>query len=92
MLDVYSSSSSTANRHFLRAMARTGSGYSEFFDARKKSCWERKVKDQLHRAFQPAMSQVNIEWWQFDDDAPKPVQVMLGLVLLLNAKISSKQT
>ena len=56
-------------------MARVGGGYSEFFDTGKKSRWERKVKDQLHRAFQPALSRVSVEWWQFDDNAPKPIQV-----------------
>ena len=67
--------SSTANRHFLRSMARIGGGCSEFFDTQKKSQWQTKVKEQLSRAFQPALTDVRVEWWQFDDNALKPVQV-----------------
>ena len=71
-------SSSAANRHFLRSMARVGAGCEEFFDSKTKSKWERKVKSQLSKAFQPALTSVNVEWQQFDDNAPKPVQVILG--------------
>ena len=70
-------SSTAANRHFLRSMARVGAGSEEFFDAKTKSKWERKVKSQLSKAFQPALTSVSVEWQQFDDDAPKPIQVIL---------------
>ena len=68
--------SSTANRHFLRAMARVGAGCEEFFDTKTKSRWERKAKSQLAKAFQPALTSVSVEWQQFDDDAPTPIQVV----------------
>ena len=67
--------SSTANRHFLRAMARVGAGSEEFFDTKTKSKWECRVKQQLSKAFQPALTSVAVDWWQFDENAPKPIQV-----------------
>ena len=67
--------SSTANRHFLRAMARVGAGSEEFFDTKTKSKWERRVKQQLSKAFQPALTSVAVDWWQFDENTPKPIQV-----------------
>lgn len=75
-MDLLSLSSSSANRHFLRSMARVGAGCEEFFDSKTKSKWERKVKSQLSKAFQPALTSVSVEWQQFDDNAPKPVQVI----------------
>ena len=69
------SHSSTANRHFLRTMARVGAGCEQFFDTKTKSRWERKAKGQIAKAFQPALTAVSVEWQQFDEDAPKPVQV-----------------
>ena len=33
----------TANRHFLKSMARVGAGCEEFFDPKTKSKWQRKV-------------------------------------------------
>ena len=33
----------TANRHFLKSMARVGAGCDEFFDPKAKSKWQRKV-------------------------------------------------
>jgi len=33
----------TANRHFLKSMARVGAGYEQFFDPKTKSKWQRKV-------------------------------------------------
>ena len=56
-------------------MARVGAGCEEFFDTKTKSKWERKVKSQLSKAFQPALTSVSVEWQQFDDNAPQPVQV-----------------
>lgn len=68
--------SSSANRHFLRSMARVGGGCSEFFDSQKKSRWERKVKEQLSKAFQPALTGVDVQWQQHDENAPQPIQVL----------------
>ncbi|XP_033101567.1 protein mono-ADP-ribosyltransferase PARP4-like, partial [Anneissia japonica] len=66
--------SKTANKHLLRAIARVGTGAFEFFDTSTKSKWERKVKGQLLKARQPALSNVRVNWQQFDDNAPKPIQ------------------
>jgi poly [ADP-ribose] polymerase len=76
--------SSTANRHFLRAMARVGAGCEEFFDPKTKSRWERKVRGQLAKAFQPALTALSVEWQQFDDNAPKPVQAPQEMVSLFS--------
>ena len=59
----------------MRAIAHVGGGYSEFFDVQKKSRWEQKVKSQISKAFQPSLTGVTVEWWQFDENAPKPIQV-----------------
>ena len=75
--------SSTANRHFLRAMARVGAGCEEFFDSKTKSRWERKVKGQLAKAFQPALTSVSVAWQQFDEDAPTPIQVWGQYILYM---------
>ena len=56
-------------------MARIGGGCSEFFDTQKKSQWQGKVKEQLSKAYQPALTDVRVEWRQHDDNAPTPVQV-----------------
>ncbi|XP_071961516.1 protein mono-ADP-ribosyltransferase PARP4-like [Antedon mediterranea] len=66
--------SSSGNKHLLRAIARVGTGAFEFFDTTTKSKWERKIKNQLLKARQPALSNVSVEWQQFDDNAPKPIQ------------------
>ena len=68
-------SRSTPNHHLLKAMARNGGGCGEYFDPKTKSKWERKVKSQLSKAFQPALTSVSVQWQQFDEEAPKPVQV-----------------
>jgi poly [ADP-ribose] polymerase len=65
-------------------MARVGGGHSEFFDTQKKSRWERKVKDQISKAFQPALTNVSVNWWQYDEDAPKPIQAPKSIVSLFN--------
>ena len=72
---IFFLNSCTANRHFLRTMARVGAGSEEFFDPKTKSKWERKAKLQLSKAFQPALTSVTVEWQQHDDNAPKPMQV-----------------
>lgn len=72
---IFLSYSSTANKHFLRSMARVGGGCEEFFDTKTKSKWEKRVKGQLSKAFQPALTSVSVEWQQFDENAPTPIQV-----------------
>ncbi|XP_019851276.1 PREDICTED: uncharacterized protein LOC100633591 isoform X2 [Amphimedon queenslandica] len=76
--------SSTANRHFLRSMARVGGGCSEFFDSQKKSRWERKVKEQLSKAFQPALTGVDVQWQQHDENAPPPIQAPKSITSLFS--------
>ena len=56
-------------------MAHVGGGCEEFFEVQKKSSWERKIKSQLSKAFQPALTGVSVEWTQHDDNAPTPIQV-----------------
>ena len=67
--------SSSANRHFLRSIAHVGGGREEFFEVQKKSNWERKIKSQLSKAFQPALTGVSVDWLQHDENAPTPIQV-----------------
>ena len=81
--------SSTANKHFLRSMAHVGAGCVEFFDPKTKSKWERKVKAQLDKAFQPALTSVQVQWKQFDDDAPKPIQVGTSPPFLPHRRLSA---
>ncbi len=56
-------------------MAHVGAGCVEFFDTKTKSKWESKVRGQLDKAFQPALTSVHVQWRQHDEDAPKPIQV-----------------
>ncbi len=65
-------------------MARVGAGCEEFFDPKTKSKWERKVKVQLSKAFQPALTSVAVDWQQFDTNAPKPVQAPKEIVSLFS--------
>ena len=81
--------SSTANKHFLRSMAHVGAGCVEFFDPKTKSKWERKVKAQLDKAFQPALTSVQVQWKQVDDDAPKPIQVGTSPPFLPHRQLSA---
>ncbi|XP_070569266.1 protein mono-ADP-ribosyltransferase PARP4-like [Ptychodera flava] len=76
--------SSTANRHLLQSMARVGAGAYEYFDNQTKSKWERKVKSQLQKAAQPALTSVSVAWQQFDNDAPKPIQAPNQIVSLFS--------
>ncbi|XP_065907662.1 protein mono-ADP-ribosyltransferase PARP4-like isoform X5 [Dysidea avara] len=74
----------TANRHFLKSMARVGAGYEEFFHPKTKSKWQRKVKSQLSKAFEPALISVKVMWQQFDENAPKPIQAPQEIVSLFS--------
>ncbi|XP_071956345.1 protein mono-ADP-ribosyltransferase PARP4-like isoform X2 [Antedon mediterranea] len=66
--------SATANKHLLKSIARVGTGAFEFFDTSLKSRWAKKIKSQLLKAMQPVLSNVNVEWEQLEDSAPKPIQ------------------
>ena len=66
---------STANRHLLAKLSQVGAGSSEFFDSKAKSKWEKKVKEQIRKAQQPALTSVQVTWQQFDDNASVPLQV-----------------
>ena len=51
-----------------------------------------QVKSQLSKAFEPALTSVEVLWQQFDDNAPKPIQVIdntyyiLAIVYVLTVK------
>ncbi|XP_071788645.1 protein mono-ADP-ribosyltransferase PARP4-like [Asterias amurensis] len=60
--------SATANRHLLAAVARQGGGAFEFFDSAAKSTWEKKIKLQVSRASQPAVTSVSVQWNQGGQD------------------------
>ncbi|XP_064627264.1 protein mono-ADP-ribosyltransferase PARP4-like isoform X2 [Lineus longissimus] len=59
--------SSSANRHMLRSLAQAGAGFFEYFDSKTKSKWEGKIIAQLHKASQPVLTSVSIEWKQHDN-------------------------
>ncbi|CAH1800048.1 unnamed protein product [Owenia fusiformis] len=68
--------SGTANKHMLRALASAGAGAFEFFDSKRKSKSENKIKSQLSKAGQPGLTSVSIDWEQHDDNGryAKPLQ------------------
>ncbi|XP_066269374.1 protein mono-ADP-ribosyltransferase PARP4-like [Branchiostoma lanceolatum] len=75
---------SISNKHLLRSLARVGGGAFEYFDDKTKSKWEKKVKAQLWKAAQPGLTSVSVDWQQWDDDAPPPVQAPNQIVSLFN--------
>ncbi|KAK3773376.1 hypothetical protein RRG08_023253 [Elysia crispata] len=66
--------SPTCNNHTLRALARVSAGAFEYFDPKTKSKWQPKVKSQVVKAMQPGLTSVSVEWRQYDDNPPPPVQ------------------
>ena len=42
------------------------------------------MKSQLSKAFEPALTSVEVLWQQFDDDAAKPIQVILVCVCVFS--------
>ena len=48
------------SKHVIRAIARAGGGFAEIISHDKRA--ESKVKSQIARSFQPALSNVHIEW------------------------------
>ena len=76
--------SASPNRHFLKTMARLGCGAADFFDSRKKSKWETKVKDLLDKSTQQGLTSVKVDWQQFDDNACSPLQAPQQVTSLFN--------
>ena len=80
----------TANRYALRSLARYGAGSFEFFDSKAKSKWEGKVKGQLENAAQPSLTNIEVEWQQFNDEdagdglMPKLTQAPANIMALFN--------
>ena len=77
-------SSATCNVYTLKALARTSAGAFEFFDTKAKSKWEEKVKRQLGKTSQPGLTSVAVEWRQYDDNLPPPVQAPRRITALFN--------
>lgn len=68
----------------LRLLARVGAGAFEFFDSKTKSKWVGKVKSQLSKVAQPSLASISIEWQQFDDNQPAPVQAPANIMALFS--------
>ncbi|XP_059150079.1 protein mono-ADP-ribosyltransferase PARP4-like isoform X2 [Physella acuta] len=66
--------SATCNSYTLKALARVSGGAFEYFDSKTKSKWESKVKSQVSKAGQPGLTSVSVQWQQYDDNLPPPVQ------------------
>ncbi|KAK7486590.1 hypothetical protein BaRGS_00022115, partial [Batillaria attramentaria] len=76
--------SPTCNVYTLKSLARVSAGTFEFFDTKVKSKWEEKVKRQLSKASQPGLTSVAVEWRQYDDNLPPPVQAPRRITALFN--------
>ncbi|XP_025097286.1 poly [ADP-ribose] polymerase 4-like [Pomacea canaliculata] len=76
--------SSSCNAYSLRALARISAGSFEFFDTKVKSKWEEKVKGQLRKAGQPGLTSVRVDWRQYDDNLPPPVQAPCRITALFS--------
>ncbi|GFO43316.1 poly [ADP-ribose] polymerase, partial [Plakobranchus ocellatus] len=76
--------SPTCNSHTLRALARVSAGAYEYFDPKTKSKWEPKVKSQMTKAMQPGLTSVSVEWRQYDENLPPPVQAPRQITALFS--------
>ena len=76
--------SATCNIYTLKSLARVSAGGFEFFDTKVKSKWEEKIKRQLSKASQPGLTSVAVEWRQYDDNLPQPVQAPRCITALFN--------
>ncbi|CAG5134171.1 unnamed protein product, partial [Candidula unifasciata] len=76
--------STTCNRYFLKALSRVSGGSFEFFDTKTKSKWEPKVKSQIIKACQPGLTSVAVEWQQYDENLPMPVQAPRQITALFS--------
>jgi hypothetical protein len=75
---------SSPNTHFLQLVSRSSGGYYEVFDKTRKSKWEGKVKRQIARAQQPALTGIHINWVQHDNEPQKPLQAPHEIVSLFH--------
>ncbi|ESO10884.1 hypothetical protein HELRODRAFT_190218 [Helobdella robusta] len=57
----------TANNYCLKNLARVGHGTYEYFDDLFKFKWQAKVNSHLEKFIQPALSDISIEWQNFND-------------------------
>uniref|UniRef100_A0A2C9KRG3 Poly [ADP-ribose] polymerase n=1 Tax=Biomphalaria glabrata TaxID=6526 RepID=A0A2C9KRG3_BIOGL len=76
--------SATCNNYALKALARVSGGAFEFFNIKTKSKWESKVKTQLNKASQPGLTSVSVEWRQYNDNLPPPIQAPHQITALFN--------
>uniref|UniRef100_A0A670HY83 Poly [ADP-ribose] polymerase n=1 Tax=Podarcis muralis TaxID=64176 RepID=A0A670HY83_PODMU len=73
-----------ANRHMLRSLAQYGAGAFEYFDAKSKYNWERKMKSQTSRMSSLGCNAISIKWQQFDFDAPELMYAPAQIQSLFN--------
>ncbi|CAL1538041.1 unnamed protein product [Lymnaea stagnalis] len=76
--------SATCNSYTLKALSRVSGGSFEFFNTKTKSKWEPKVKTQINKASQPGLTAVAVEWRQYDDNLPPPVQAPRQITAMFN--------
>ncbi|BFZ25340.1 hypothetical protein BsWGS_28378 [Bradybaena similaris] len=76
--------SATCNTYTLKAVSRVSGGAFEYFNSKTKSKWEPKVKSQISKARQPGLTSVNVEWHQYNDNHPVPVQAPQQITALFN--------
>ncbi|CAG5135718.1 unnamed protein product, partial [Candidula unifasciata] len=76
--------SDTCNSYTLKAVSRVSGGAFEYFNSKTKSKWEPKVKSQISKACQPGLTSVNVEWHQYNDDHPAPVQAPQEITALFS--------
>ncbi|KAL8624962.1 hypothetical protein ACOMHN_039849 [Nucella lapillus] len=76
--------SATCNIYSLKALARVSAGAFEFFDTKVKSKWEEKVKRQISKVVQPGLTSVKVEWRQYDENLPPPMQAPRHITAMFN--------
>ncbi|KAL8613683.1 hypothetical protein ACOMHN_029775 [Nucella lapillus] len=76
--------SPTCNAYTLKTLARVSAGDFELFDTKVKSKWAEKIQRQLGKAKQPGLTSVAVDWRQYDDNLPQPVQAPRRITALFN--------
>ncbi|KAM4700272.1 protein mono-ADP-ribosyltransferase PARP4 isoform 2-T2 [Discoglossus pictus] len=76
----------TANRHMLRSLSQHGAGAFEFFEAKSKSSWEKKMDNQIERVLSPACSSVSVKWKRYNVNSPDPVQAPTHIQALFSSE------
>ena len=87
--------SSSCDKHTMRLIANRGCGFFEFFDPSHKSSWAEKVKRQLKKCFQLALSKVAVQWVRHDEDDDRPTFDVLdgsGMIQVCNWELSFMET